>query len=65
MELRPDDARRGPLALVAERDRSDDRVEAAGVDVVGEFGVVEAAGGSDRLLQHLKPRVRERRQKPA
>ena len=56
-ELRPDDARRGPFAVLAERDVADHGLEAVGVHVVGKFGVVEATGGPGGVVGRVEGKL--------
>jgi len=50
LELHAEHARLGPFALRVEADLADDGLEGVAVDVVGELGVVEAAGDNGNVL---------------
>ena len=43
LELRPDDARRGPFAVLAERDIADDRLERVAAEIVSQLAVIDAS----------------------
>src|SRR5215472_11146592 len=57
LELRPDDPRRPPFPILAERHVADDGVERVAGKIVGKLAVVETLRRLDRLGQKLHPRV--------
>src|SRR6266567_4932119 len=64
LELDLQDPRLRPLAVLAEADLADDRVEWVAADVVGELCLVEALRYLDRFPQNLKVGIGEGRQVP-
>src|SRR5713101_1594547 len=59
LELCEEQARFGPLAVAAERNVSDDRLETMAADVLGPLVIVEAVRLLDRLGQYLTRSVTE------
>src|SRR6478752_9301296 len=59
-ELRLEDPRLRPFAVLAKRNIADDGFECGLAQVISEFGVVDAFGCRDRLSENVEIRVAER-----